>query len=164
MLSIVALASFAYIPPPVPPPEPERMAAAMALWEARPISDAHLQANLRTAASHISTEALTRATKSATGYSLDWQSALVERLQHRAMQMPQAFRMSATQCLATGLAYDLTLEQLKDLHAFILTPSGGAFWRFYTYQRPLVECLKVELRSSVGKDMDEEIKAARPVR
>jgi hypothetical protein len=66
--------------------------------------------------------------------------------------------------LATGLAYNLTANQLKDLKAFILTPGGGAFWRYFTSQRPLIECLKAELKQAVGDGMDAEIAAARPPR
>ena len=163
MFSIIALVSFLYVPP-VPPPEEDRMAAAMVLWEARPIPDADLRASLRTAASYVSSEALYRAGLSKRRGYLNWHTALVERLERRASQTPQAYRLGATRCLATGLAYDLTANQLKDLKAFILTPSGGDFWRYFTSQRPLIECLQAELKKSVGEGMDAEIAAARPAR
>lgn len=122
------------------------MAAAVELWQVRPIGEAEREAALRTARSYLSSEVLARrrADKSRNYFAIH--HALFERLARRAADQRTRLDEGTVRCLARGLAYSLTVEQLRDLRRFVQSPSGGAFWDYYSGGRDLMECLKDQLQ------------------
>lgn len=148
------------IPPALPPPPAEAMAIAVDLWRVSPIDESERSAALRTALSYLSTEALTRAgAENDRDYYLA-HAALIERLAQRANNAQTQLNTLAVECLATPLAYSMTVRQLTDLREFVASESGRAFWRMHTRLR-LVECLKSGLASVMSREIDADVVQAR---
>ena len=160
LLVPLSLSLAAAIPPAIPPPDPERIAVAIELWNVRPLARSERNAAFGAATASLAGEFLVRA---GVPYSLNYpniQLALTRRLRERVAPVRKSLDASAIRCMATGLASRLTVEQLADVRAFFATASGGAFWDYYA-NWGLVDCFKAQIEPIVVPFLEADVREAR---
>lgn len=115
--------------PPVPPPEPEPWAAAIKMWERVPPSAAEKAHAIDWALSELA-----QATIAASGAKLpteQWlvkHDALVAMYRKRVPNDRRQLDRDVIACAAKGFAYELSVEELRQIEAFLATEAGRKFW------------------------------------
>jgi hypothetical protein len=127
MLALAALLLAANLP--LPPPSPDRYAAAIRLWEARAPSEAEQQAAIDNAVSQTVRAALTQVGVRAGRRG--WQEKhdlLVQRLSSRVPQHRAAIVSGVAHCAALILGHRLAAEDLDAARRFMATAEGARVW------------------------------------
>ena len=115
--------------PPVPPPAPEPWAAAIKMWERVPPSDPEKEGAISWALGELA-----QATIAASGAKLPTEQWLAK---HDALMVLYRKRVPADRrqidqgviaCAAKGFAYELSVEELQQIEAFLATEAGRKFW------------------------------------
>lgn len=159
---LMAVAPAAAIPPPVPGPPPQQIAAATDLWADRSIPADSFSFAMNVATYELSADVLrARNADRRQNYvkSLEW---LSKRFHSRGESSGQTLKDNTVRCMIETMA-SFTVEQIRDLKQFIATESGQAFWDFYVVGRfnpNLAACVKRELSEIARPYIDADVREA----
>lgn len=153
---MIAALLLLWLEPPEPPPQPDRWAAAVALWEKVPPSAAEKDYAMSAALEGLARQTLAygRVKFVGTGWiaKLD---ALMIKFRARLPQDRDGLDRETIQCAAKGLAYSLEVVELHQVGAFLETGAGAKFWALGpARQQALSGCYQAALRNLVDTDGD----------
>ena len=128
-MTMIAALMLLAMEPPVPPPEPEPSAAAIKLWEKVPPSAPEKEEAVNWALSDLA-----QATIASSGAKLPTEKwlvkhdALVAIYRKRVPSDRRQLDRDVIACAAKGYAYELSVEELHQIEAFLATEAGRKFW------------------------------------
>jgi hypothetical protein len=129
LIGAAALPVSAIPPPSDLPIDADRLAAVKDLWATRPLYGPSVDWALIAAASELSAAWL-KEFENRRAYPR-MREELYARIVKRGREEGTELEQLSRQCMARGMAAALTVEQIRDLHRFAGTPSGGAVWANY---------------------------------
>ncbi|HYJ30279.1 MAG TPA: hypothetical protein VEW25_08065 [Allosphingosinicella sp.] len=115
--------------PPLPPPERDRLEAAIRLWQDHPPPEAWRRQSTEVALSNVAASALASAGMTV-GHRrwIERHDQLRERLRARIPAERESVDRDAIACAAQDLAYQLSVEEIGEVRRFMTTSAGSRFW------------------------------------
>ena len=128
-MTIAATLMLLAMAPPVPPPEPELWAAAVRVWEKAPPSEQEKQVAMTEALRDLARETLTfgHVLPGDRGW-LEKREALARIYSARLPADRTSLDKDALACVAQGLGWSFTLDELRQIESFVGTEAGARFW------------------------------------
>ncbi len=142
----LTLAATMLIPPPIPLPAPELLAAAAEVRAAAPFDQATLDDAFDRAIFSTASAALAKAQPPATSEAIP---AALDRLRQRLTVSRPKIDAQASGCVDQSLGYAYDLPTLRDMRSTVATPGGRALWAAAT-REPLRACYAKALTSELS--------------
>ena len=144
------------IPPALPPPPtPEAIRAARALYPTNPL-DPQNSWGISIAAAQVAGDALR-----ARGLTTRERDTLLsDRLRDRAREAEAEIIDAAIACIADPLATRLSAHDLRALGAFIATPEGANYWRITSHDNPGWQaCFRAPVERHLAASLEADVTA-----